>query len=199
MTDQSVIKGNNKTKKKILQAALTVFSEKGYHSTTVQEIAQRANIAKGTVYLYFPTKQDLFTSLLNFAFLLIGQAVRAKNRGVLDARQRLQNILEVTLALFLERKLLFRLILQQIFSWGERGEEVTREWRQRTIQLLSSEIHSYRPQTTPENVVLTARSVFAFLLAVFLGFITRDLQLEEDAIRERLSAIYQALIEEGLK
>jgi len=47
---------------KILEVAETVFAEKGFHATKVDEIASRAGVAKGTVYLYFKSKEHLFFS-----------------------------------------------------------------------------------------------------------------------------------------
>jgi AcrR family transcriptional regulator len=44
----------------ILQAAMEVFAERGYQGTTVEEIARRAGVAKGTPYLHFADKADLF-------------------------------------------------------------------------------------------------------------------------------------------
>jgi AcrR family transcriptional regulator len=44
----------------ILRAAAILFAEKGYAPTDLQELAQRLGVGKGTVYRYFPTKQDLF-------------------------------------------------------------------------------------------------------------------------------------------
>ncbi|MCS7177299.1 MAG: TetR/AcrR family transcriptional regulator [Candidatus Kapabacteria bacterium] len=50
---------------RLLQAAAELFARKGYHATRVAEIAQRAGVAKGTVYEYFPTKEELFYALLD--------------------------------------------------------------------------------------------------------------------------------------
>lgn len=47
----------------ILQAAEEVLSEKGYHETSMDEIAARVGIAKGTLYLHFPGKADLIFAL----------------------------------------------------------------------------------------------------------------------------------------
>jgi TetR/AcrR family transcriptional regulator len=48
----------------IVQAALDLFVEKGFSSTKMDEIAQRAGVTKGTVYLYFPSKDDLFRAVV---------------------------------------------------------------------------------------------------------------------------------------
>jgi len=48
----------------ILEAALALFAEKGYAATRLDEVARRAGVSKGTVYLYFSSKEDLFKSLV---------------------------------------------------------------------------------------------------------------------------------------
>jgi len=48
-------------------AAMLVCAEKGYHATTVDEIAARAGLSKGAVYHHFKSKRDLFVSLLEMS------------------------------------------------------------------------------------------------------------------------------------
>src|ERR1700749_1630474 len=48
----------------ILDAALSVFAEKGYAGTRMDEIARRAGVTKGTIYLYFESKEAVFKSLV---------------------------------------------------------------------------------------------------------------------------------------
>ncbi|MDX6154535.1 helix-turn-helix domain-containing protein [Marinococcus sp. PL1-022] len=52
---------NNK-KLTIIQEAIKLFSEKGIYATSIQEIADHSNVSKGTVYLYFSSKNDLILS-----------------------------------------------------------------------------------------------------------------------------------------
>ncbi|NJE13628.1 TetR/AcrR family transcriptional regulator [Thermococcus sp. LS2] len=47
------------TREKILKAARELFAEKGYDKTTVDEIVERAGVAKGTFYNYFKSKEEL--------------------------------------------------------------------------------------------------------------------------------------------
>jgi AcrR family transcriptional regulator len=49
----------------ILEHALTVFSEKGYHAAKVEDIVSRAGVARGTFYLYFEDKRATFAELLD--------------------------------------------------------------------------------------------------------------------------------------
>lgn len=48
----------------IVGAGLDLFLEKGFAATKVDEVARRAGVAKGTVYLYFPSKEDLFHAVV---------------------------------------------------------------------------------------------------------------------------------------
>ena len=51
-------------RKEMLAAALGLFSEKGYHNVSMQEIAQKAEFATGTLYKFFKSKEDLYKALL---------------------------------------------------------------------------------------------------------------------------------------
>lgn len=53
----------NRKREHILDAALRVFAEKGYHAATMQEISKEAGIAKGSVYSYFESKEQLLVSI----------------------------------------------------------------------------------------------------------------------------------------
>ncbi|NQS88405.1 TetR/AcrR family transcriptional regulator [Patescibacteria group bacterium] len=48
----------------IMEAAESIFAEKGFYLTTVEEIAQKADLGKGTIYLHFENKRGLFLSII---------------------------------------------------------------------------------------------------------------------------------------
>src|SRR5687768_17171136 len=63
-TNSRRLKEKEDRKEQILAAARTVFFEEGIRRATVDAIAARAEVAKGTVYLYFPTKETILAHLL---------------------------------------------------------------------------------------------------------------------------------------
>jgi len=70
----------------ILDAARAVLAEHGYERTTVSQIAQRAEVAQGTFYLYFPSKESLPAALAEIVCRAQGEATdRAAQAGDLDA------------------------------------------------------------------------------------------------------------------
>jgi len=60
-----VSKPRGERRQEFLDAALELFLEKGFDETTVQNIATRAGVAIGTMYLYFPSKNDVLLALHN--------------------------------------------------------------------------------------------------------------------------------------
>src|SRR6185369_4266641 len=48
----------------LLDAALDLFVEKGYAATRAEEVAARAGVSKGTLFLYFPSKEELFKAVV---------------------------------------------------------------------------------------------------------------------------------------
>lgn len=55
-------------KEEILEAALEVFAQRGYYNTTTALIAEKAGISQPYVFRFFPTKEELFITVLNRAF-----------------------------------------------------------------------------------------------------------------------------------
>ena len=62
MTDQSVSKSEKK--ELILEKAVRLFSKKGFFKVKIDDVAKAANVAKGTVYLYFKNKDELFITVV---------------------------------------------------------------------------------------------------------------------------------------
>jgi len=52
------------TRQRLMDAAEEIFGTKGFYHTSVSDITQKAGVAQGTFYLYFPTKNDIFRALL---------------------------------------------------------------------------------------------------------------------------------------
>ena len=65
-TVQPVQARSQKTRDSILQAALSMYAKKGYHKTTVDEIAAEAGVSTGIAYRYFRNKKDLLLSVISY-------------------------------------------------------------------------------------------------------------------------------------
>jgi AcrR family transcriptional regulator len=65
----------------IIAAALASFADRGYAATKLEDVATAAGISKGTIYLYFPTKEDLFRAVVRQAVLPNVEAAEAEIAG----------------------------------------------------------------------------------------------------------------------
>jgi AcrR family transcriptional regulator len=81
----------------ILDAARTVFARQGYASTVVEDIARQAEIAKGTLYLYFPSKEQIYWEALLEDARRLDDDTRAAMARVESWRDKLRAYLEVRL------------------------------------------------------------------------------------------------------
>lgn len=69
-------------RQRIVEAAIAVFAEKGFHSARVSDIARRAGVADGTIYLYFHNKDDLLLSIFEEKMELLLAELRRAIEGL---------------------------------------------------------------------------------------------------------------------
>ncbi len=74
----------------ILAAARRVFARRGFDAATLEEVAQEAGIAKGTLYLYFPSKEEIFWAAVRERMLELRQRAQAAMRQAEGIQARLR-------------------------------------------------------------------------------------------------------------
>lgn len=77
---------------RILDAAVAVFAEKGFFNSRVADIADRADVADGTVYLYFKSKDEILMTAINTAFDAFMSLARNELRKLDDPAERLRRL-----------------------------------------------------------------------------------------------------------
>ncbi|MBX6353779.1 MAG: TetR/AcrR family transcriptional regulator [Thermoflavifilum sp.] len=81
----------------ILQAAVQVMAESGYHHAQISRIARAAGVADGTVYLYFKNKEDILISLLRHGIGRIVELSHNRLAGMRSAEDKLRCVVELYL------------------------------------------------------------------------------------------------------
>lgn len=97
-------------KKDILEAALTLFAEKDFHEVTVDEIAERVGLSKGTLYLYFENKENLFFSIIQEKTDVLFNRLQAVAKKEAPFLERLEEFIRSYLDFFDEHKHYFKII-----------------------------------------------------------------------------------------
>lgn len=77
---------------RILQAAIAVFAEHGYFNSRVSDIAKKAKVADGTIYLYFKNKEQILMAALDFAFDTFMETATKDMATLSDPREKLRRL-----------------------------------------------------------------------------------------------------------
>jgi AcrR family transcriptional regulator len=82
-------------KAQLLEVALQVFVEQGYHAASMDEIAERAGVSKPVLYQHFPGKLDLYLALISSACDTVIEGVREALASTQDNRRRVRATMEL--------------------------------------------------------------------------------------------------------
>ena len=102
-------------KSKILDAAYSVFVEKGYSDTTMDDIVKKSNMSKGAIYHYYNSKKDLFLSLIDHWETYSFPNFYSKGDKDKKASDILMNLSEIVLDVFNNKKHVF---LAEVEFWA---------------------------------------------------------------------------------
>jgi AcrR family transcriptional regulator len=134
-----------KTKKSIYKAAMQLMNKKGFSNTTIAEISQKAKVSVGTFYLYYKTKEDIFSELYHKADIYFKNDVASclSGKNALDqlvifftcyARYNRDQGLDAISQLYNTKNKLFiakgrymRLLLEKIIAEGQARHDLTAE------------------------------------------------------------------------
>ncbi|TDB80094.1 MULTISPECIES: TetR/AcrR family transcriptional regulator [unclassified Micromonospora] len=131
------------TRQRLFEAAVELIAEQGFSATTVDDIAARAGVAKGTVYYNFESKTALFEELLRHGIGLLTAEFRAAVAG-LPPREALAALVRAELEYIRRYRAFAQLLLSEMWR-------TNREWQQ-TLRLLRGEAIEVIAQTVRAGV-----------------------------------------------
>ncbi|MBL0386189.1 TetR/AcrR family transcriptional regulator [Tumebacillus sp. ITR2] len=106
----------------IFQAAIDVFSEKGFDKATMDDIAARANVAKGTIYYHFKSKEELFLFLVEEGVEMLRDGVESKLLDDMHPREKIELILREQISFFGQYRDFCVILLRE--SWGAEDRQL---------------------------------------------------------------------------
>ena len=128
----------NSTKGRILDAALDIFSRKGFYNTKLDEIVEASHTSKGAIYFHFPNKERLFLALVDqFADLLerrVVEAIQNEEKGINRVRIAMITILDT----FGRYRRPAKILLVQAAGLGSTFEEKRNEINDRFAFLIQT-------------------------------------------------------------
>ena len=98
----------------LLAAARKVFGNKGFEQATVDAIAEEAGVAKGTVYLYYPSKQAIYDALFREGMVELEEQLQARLESARGLRDVIAAFVDVKLRYFLEFPDYYRIYVAEV-------------------------------------------------------------------------------------
>ncbi len=180
---------------RILRAAAHEFAQVGYEQANITLIVERAGIGKGTVYLYFPSKRDLFLAMLQ----AIAERHLAAAQAALESTSSLQGRLEAfflaLVRLAIEDADGFHVYLSALYG-------VNRAFQQEALRLLRESLlllSKILPQKANGHMApsgdLETRALFLFSATESLVLSARVLGYSERHLRELAPTIVQFILQ----
>ncbi len=178
------------TRDRILSAALTLFSQKGYIGATTREIAAEAGIAELTLFRHFPRKELIIEELLQTRSIL--SAVRDIMPAVqkLPCEAALDMIARVFLATLRERKELLKIFLSECSRYPDQIKEMHISFMVDLFETLAEYLKDLQKKKNIRSMEFTsaAQAFFGIFYSYFIsreiiGFVDASGISEDDSIR----------------
>ena len=117
-------------REKILKAAISAFAQKGYHDTSISKIINKAGIARGTFYLYFENKRQIFDSILENLIVEIDRCIKKIEIGRerQNPLEQLKDNLRRIFTLFVENPELSRILLRHAAGLDKESDQKITEF-----------------------------------------------------------------------
>ena len=112
----------NKTKRKIFETSLKLFSEKGYDATSIEEITATVGVAKGTLYYHFSSKEEIFNFLIDEGMKLLINSIEIKTSKCDNVLDKIKAVSLIQLKAVAKYENLLTIVLSQV--WGNETRNV---------------------------------------------------------------------------
>jgi AcrR family transcriptional regulator len=183
----------------IMAAAKKVFARKGFHATTIADIAKEAGLAYGSIYWYFDSKEDLFHALM----AIEEQTLRAHVAAAVgastetDGETPFRTAVQATLEFFEADKATVKLLFRDAYALGDRFEKHLGGIYERFIDDIETFI--VVAQQRGQVVVAPPRMV-AYTLAALIGQLAhRRLSTDDGVTAAEVADFVVSLVLDGLR
>ena len=111
-----------KTKRKIFETSMKLFSEKGYDATSIEEITATVGVAKGTLYYHFSSKEEIFNFLVEEGMKLLKNSIEIKTSKCEATIDKLKEVVLIQLKGIKKYENILTIVMSQV--WGNEPRNV---------------------------------------------------------------------------
>lgn len=191
------------TRQKLYEAAVTLIAEQGFSATTVDEIAERAGVAKGTVYYNFASKNDLFEELLRHGVGLLTDSLREAADSATARRgtrlAALDAMIRAGLVFIVRYPSFTQLYVAELWRTNRTWQDTLMVVRQEAVAVVEKTIREAvaAGELSDEiDVPLTASALFGMVLVAALDWQAFQPERSIDEVHSALSRLLQGRLSE---
>ena len=170
-----IIEIMNKTKRKIFEASMKLFAEKGYDATSVEEITATVGVAKGTLYYHFSSKEEIYNFLLEEGTKLLINNIDVKVSKLNNSIDKLRSIALLQLRVITKYQNLITIYLSQVWGSDQRNKKCQKyinDYISKINEIVEDGIK--KGELKEGNSEIIASEIFAFTCAGFMYKIKSD-------------------------
>jgi AcrR family transcriptional regulator len=125
-------------RERIIEASLKLFANESYQAVTMDRVAEAAGVAKGTLYLYFQSKEDLYLGILTDGMESMARNYQASVDPQADVKVRLRRAITLSIEFYDQRRDLLRLMMTEEPRMPEARNRLREEWRDRGVRFFNA-------------------------------------------------------------
>lgn len=169
----------------LLGAARRVFAEKGFHAATVDDIASAAGVAKGTVYLYYHSKQDVYWGALEHGITELHNEIQVCLAAEKTPENKVRAFIEIKIRYFEMNRDFFRIYFSELGTAFSHPAQMPPQFEQmylRQARMLESMLQegidtgAIRPIRTDTAAVAISDLIRGIIVQRLLGWSTKDVE-----------------------
>jgi len=156
-------------RREILTVASDIFARKGYHLTDVEVIADKLGVGKGTIYRYFPSKEKLFTAVMEQMMHQLAEEIAANADGIDNPLERLKTVIRSHMDFFSRNLNLLEIFVHYRSEYREHSKFLYMKYYGRGLAKVESLIQRCIDQKLMKNIPV--RAATNLLIDVFYGIL----------------------------
>ena len=184
-------------REQILSAAETLFAGQGFPATEMQQVADAIGSGKGTLYRYFPSKEDLFLATVDRAMHQLRESVQAACTAIADPLQKLKRGIQAYFEHFQNHPQHAELLIMERAEYRDRRTPTYLEHRRANAceweAVYTELIKDGRVRQIPVQRILTVVSDLVYG-TMFSNHFTGHLRTPEEQARDVIDIVFHGIL-----
>ncbi|KGP71817.1 TetR/AcrR family transcriptional regulator [Pontibacillus yanchengensis] len=190
----------NEKKRTLIETGMKLFAQKGFHETSIQEIADKSGVSKGSFYLHFDSKEDLTLNIHQYYYYGLMEEVNKVQQQELPPKESLAAQVKVLLEAFMSNKDFIIMHMRENVNVPSESNDFLMEIRRHSFQWGRSNLLSIYGAPLQDKVVDAVILLEGMLHSYFKWLVLDDIELDLDSLStfivRRVDDVVQGMLQE---